>query len=416
MNCANHKWCPALTTGILVSTWMSVPLPISFAQIRSAEKTEVARLIRQLGHEDFFKREAASQSLKAMGEPVLEPLQEAGASSNDPEIRHRANQLIATIIAQCYGGLLERLTGHQSGVFAVAISPDGHFALSGGSDDSMILWDIDVGRKLKSFHGHKSTVSCVAFLYPSGKSHRGEKPRTFPRLALSGSWDKTVRLWDLQEAREVRCFFGHTENVRSVAFSPNGEWIVSAGSDNSIRLWQTETGKQVHCFRGHTKGVWSAAFSSDGEHILSGGWDKTLRWWDIKTGKELGCLKGHTDAVRSVALSPDDHLAASASDDGTVRLWDMTKGKELCCCREHSGWVMSVAFSHDGKRLLSGGADNTMRLWSVTNPALGSARVRQLCCFQEHGAVVNSVAFSFDRKRFLSGSLDQHIFVWGPQK
>jgi len=121
---------------------------------------------------------------------------------------------------------------------------------------------------------------------------------------VSGSWDKTVRLWDAATGALQQTLKGHSDSVTSVAFSPDGRQVVSGSDDQTVRLWDVATGALQQTLEGHSGWVTSVAFSSDGKQVVSGSDDKTVRLWDVATGALLQTLEGHSGWVTSVAFSP----------------------------------------------------------------------------------------------------------------
>ncbi len=123
--------------------------------------------------------------------------------------------------------------------------------------------------------------------------------------------------------RHLRTLKGHSDEVNSVAFSPDGRLALSGSSDDTLKLWEVATGREVRTLAGHSASVFSVAFSPDGRLALSGSKDKTVRVWDVATGRPLRTLRGHSEYVNSVAFSPDGRLALSGSLDNTVRVWEI---------------------------------------------------------------------------------------------
>jgi WD40 repeat protein len=139
---------------------------------------------------------------------------------------------------------------------------------------------------------------------------------------------------------------GHDALVYSLAFSPDGKLLATAGFDNVVILWDFAAGKEARKLTGHTGAVYCVAFSKDGKLLASSSLDKTIRLWNVADGKFLREIKGHTGIVDSVAFSPDGKQLASCSEDKSVRLWNPADGKEIKNLGAHANPVYSIAYSH----------------------------------------------------------------------
>ena len=242
-------------------------------------------------------------------------------------------------------------------------------------------------------------------------------------MLASGSDDQTVRLWEIEtgqtfaqpkeavelqmlSTRCVKTLQGHTHQVWSIAFSPDGKTIASSGDEQIIRLWNVETGRCYNTLKGHTHRVSSITFSPDGKTIASGGEDRTVRLWDAKTGRLLKKLRGHPNQVWCVRFSPVAPLLASASEDQTIKLWDLQTGKCIETLEGHQNWVWSIAFSPNGQILASGSYDQTLKLWDVQTGQC-------LKTLEGHSGSLMSVIFSPDGRFLASCSCyDQEIRLW----
>ena len=185
------------------------------------------------------------------------------------------------------------------------------------------------------------------------------------RLLASGSNDQTVRLWDVATGQALHTLTGHTDPVGSVAWSSDGRLLASSSGDQTVRLWDGVTGQVLHSLTGHTSWVSSVAWSPDGRQLASGSYDQTVRLWDGVTGQVLHTLTGHTSLVLSVAWSPDGRQLASGSGDRTVRLWDVTTGRQIRALEGHTDDISGISFSADSRILASKSGDGTVRLWKV---------------------------------------------------
>ena len=325
--------------------------------------------------------------------------------------------------------------------WSVAFSPDGKILASGGSDFAVRFWNIEDRQPIgQPLIGHTGIVYKLAF------SSDGETLAT-------GSWDSTIRLWDVKTKQPVgiplhtpdfvfcvgfgrqddilisgisgglvvwnfanqrslsRLLTGHTGDVWSVAFSPDGKILASSGEDASVRLWDVVTGQPIgKPLIGHTVPVYGVAISPNGKTLasVSGHPENSVLLWDIMTGKIIGKpLLGHTFAINSVAFSPDGKILATGSSDTTIRLWDVEKQQSIGQpFLGHSDVIFSVAFSPDGKKLASASGDGTVILWDVSSmKPIGQP-------YKGHDGPVTSVDFSSDGNTMVSSDSDGKIILW----
>jgi len=236
------------------------------------------------------------------------------------------------------------------------------FASSRGS--IINLWEVNTGKKLHTFEGHKYDISSLAF------SQDG-------KTIASGSMDNTIKVWDVSSGKllhtlKKRLFFGdgHKEYVSSVTFSTNGKMIISGGADNTVKVWQVNKGEVLQTLKGHEDEVTSVAVRRRDDDILmiaSGSKDKTIKlWFD---GIPLYTFTGHQNSILSLAISPDGKLLASGSRDKTIKLWPTVPCQTPRTLEGHKAEVISLTFSPDGSLLASISASE-MKLWEVASGSL----------------------------------------------
>jgi WD40 repeat protein len=368
--------------------------------------SQVQQVQEALTRQQAFDRSLLqAQQLLAQGNSVEAARQVRQARAQpgfllDPQALQLWQQLYMRLPHAAFrqGWKLQEFLGHQAGVNSVCLSADGRYALSGSSDKTLKLWEVETGRCLRTFEGHKYGVSSVC-LSADG------------RYALSGisySMNNTLRLWEVATGRGLRIIEGHNDGVESVCLSTDGRYALSGSLDKTLKLWEVASGRCLRTFEGHTKVVTSVCLSPDVRYALSGSWDQTLKLWEVETGRCLRTFEGHTDDVNSVCLSANGRHALSGSRDKTLKLWEVESGRCLRTFEGHTSHVNSVCLGSDGRYALWGGGDQwkgELILWEV-------ATGRCLRTFEGHTKEVNSVYLSADGRYALSGSDDKTIILW----
>ncbi|MFL5340548.1 MAG: hypothetical protein ACJ8F7_10395, partial [Gemmataceae bacterium] len=356
------------------------------------------------------------------------------------------------------------LEGHSDWVLSVALSKDGKTIVSGSRDSSARVWDapappadgkpVTITKQRLELKGHTSGVECVA-ISADGAS------------AATGSWDATVRTWNLKDGSVVRSITGLPGGANGLALSPDGKEIAVAtgnsdsGQGGQVTRFSLDNGNRLNIIN-HPQASRSVSYSADGQTLLSLGEERVILRTGLKQGMVRGQINappsaadapqivlgvaysrdgkqfaiagenkkitvftlpdkhsrswvGHDDVVAGLAFSPDGKTLASASHDRTVKVWDLANWKAgqptppVKVLKGHTNWVFTVAYSHDGKKLATGGYDKTARLWDLTNWTTDQPPVMVL---KAHSAGVRCVAFSPDDKLLATSGADRSIRVW----
>jgi len=303
------------------------------------------------------------------------------------------------------------LKGHNGWVTCIATSAEApDVILTGSRDKTVFVWKLtkesfdNYGYPRKSLTGHSHTVQDIVI------SSDGQ-------FALSGSWDSTLRLWDLNSGTTTRRFVGHSKDVLSVAFSADNRQIVSGSRDKTIKLWNT-LGECKYTIEenGHTEWVSCVRFSPNAQNpiIVSGGWDKLVKVWNLTNCKLRNNLVGHTGYINSVTVSPDGTLCASGGKDGTARLWDLNKGSPLYSL-DAGDVIHSLVFSPT-RYWLCAATQTAIKIWDLESKVLIADLNRNHPDFQAKTEKSNpacvSLAWSADGQTLFAGYTDNVIRVW----
>jgi guanine nucleotide-binding protein subunit beta-2-like 1 protein len=258
-------------------------------------------------------------------------------------------------------GTLKGHSGWVTQIATTAANPD--IILSSSRDRTIIVWDLlrddtNYGVAKRALRGHNHFVSDVVI------SSDGQ-------FALSGSWDCTLRLWELSTGTTTRRFVGHSKDVLSVAFSADNRQIVSGSRDKTIKLWNTlgvcKYTIQDECHNGWVSCV---RFSPNAQNpaIVSCGWDKTVKVWNLTNCRLKTNHFGHSGYLNCTTVSPDGSLCASGGKDGKAMLWDLNEGKHLYTLHANE-IINSLAFSPNRYWLCAATGPN-VKIWDLESKSL----------------------------------------------
>jgi WD40 repeat protein len=282
---------------------------------------------------------------------------------------------------------------------SVVFSPDGKrlACVEHNGECTMKVWDASTGQELFSAKSRTGHYGSMGFS-PDGKRLVG---------ALREGENATVKVWDVQTGQELpKLIKGHTERVRGVVYSADGNRLASASDDGTVKVWDTQTGEEL--FSSRIGRFDRMEFSPDGKRLVtanSGPWQGgqqgryfdvpcDVKVWDAETGQELLSLKGFTGPSPRLAFSPNGKRVAASrrysnaqgpEERGEIKVWDAQTGQELFTLRDTFG---TVPFSSDGKRLASSGGGGTVKVWD--------AQTGQEVFNLKAGGGIDSLAFSPD--------------------
>jgi guanine nucleotide-binding protein subunit beta-2-like 1 protein len=301
------------------------------------------------------------------------------------------------------------LVGHAGWVTQIASTPvDPNMIISSSRDKSLIVWNLtrdqeEYGVPRRALKGHSHFVEDVVISSDS-------------QFALSGSWDGSLRLWDLNTGATTRRFVGHTKDVLAVAFSVDNRQIVSGSRDKTVRLWNT-LGECKYTIKeeGHKEWVSCVRFSPSTQNplIVSAGWDRLVKVWNLSNCKLRTNLIGHTGYVNTVTISPDGSLCASGGKDGVAMLWDLNEGKRLYSL-EAGDIIHSLVFSPN-RYWLCAATTSGIKIWDLESKVVVDELRPEFGEMSKKATIPHcvSLCWSADGSVLYSGYTDGKIRVWG---
>ena len=232
-------------------------------------------------------------------------------------------------------------------ITALAVSLDGKFFITAGNGKTLKLWDLELGKMVRSYEGLKTTVADIAFIDENKFLTVGEKfiqiwdvsqdkpiktskqKANLYTLAIAAGSNtiftngksNEIQTFDLQSLSPTGNLEGHAHIVTDLAVSDNGQFLVSGSNDRTAKIWNIEERKLIKSFPGHLGVITTVDISSKGNFILTGSQDKTVRIWDVQTNLPIEMIEGHTKTITTATFSEDDQFVYTTSSDKTAKLW-----------------------------------------------------------------------------------------------
>ncbi|KAI9913767.1 hypothetical protein PsorP6_005801 [Peronosclerospora sorghi] len=240
------------------------------------------------------------------------------------------------------------ISGHLGWVRSISVDPTNDWFVTGSADRTIKVWDLASGQLKLTLTGH---INAIRGLEVS--------PR-HPYLFSAGE-DKKVLCWDLEYNKVIRSYHGHLSGVFSLRVHPTLDVIISGGRDAVARVWDMRTKNQIHVLSGHQGTVWALETQATDPQIITGSSDSTVKLWDLAAGKVMTTLTNHKKAIRTVTKSPIDHTFMSGAADN-IKKWEAKKGRFLRNFSKHNAIINSISINQDGV-MVSCGDNGSMCFW-----------------------------------------------------
>ena len=326
----------------------------------------------------------------------LLPFQQAGLLELAADCQRASGPWIRPLVPTLTlpgGPLIRTLAGHEGFVGTIVIFDEGRRAISGSSDNTARVWDVERGTEIMKLPDHSNVVTAVAVTSDGAR-------------AVTAPWDYTLKVWDLREGKEIGTFKGPRCKVHTLVVTPDDHCVISGAADNTIKVWDLETGTLVSSLDGHTGDVVALTITPDKQTLLSGSWDGRIGIWDLGDRRLIRFVEAHNKWI--IGLSSDNEHVASASTDETVKIWAIATGEqvwELTGFHFYSYATHPIALCPGGSRLVLGGGDGDIGIWDL---AKGAAWPLQ----EGHSAWITAVQAFSDNQQAISASGDKTIKVW----
>ncbi len=296
------------------------------------------------------------------------------------------------------GNCIRTILAHKSAISSIVVSNDNRLLITGSHDKSIKLWELSTGQIIDTLRGHSDGITCLAISDDN-------------KTIISGSKDKTIRFWDVQQRKVIktfgRLFSGHSKDIVSIVLDNKNNVLISADADKSIKIWNLNKNKEIKTINCKSGQITSLAINHNRGYFCNGGLEKQIRIRKTQTGEVIRSLRG-TAAVTALTFSNDGNLLATGEINRKIRIFDLTTGKIIKTFLGHTDRISSLVFSSDSKQLISGSWDNKIKLWDIEKEV-------ELETLTSHKGRILFLALTSDDK-IISTNSDCSIKIWQPKK
>uniref|UniRef100_A0A2K6AZU9 Dynein assembly factor with WD repeat domains 1 n=1 Tax=Macaca nemestrina TaxID=9545 RepID=A0A2K6AZU9_MACNE len=278
--------------------------------------------------------------------------------------------------------LFKVLKAHILPLTNVALNKSGSCFITGSYDRTCKLWDTASGEELNTLEGHRNVVYAIAFNNPYGCVH------PFTYFVETG-----------------KCYL---PSGVCLSFNPQSTLVATGSMDTTAKLWNIQNGEEVCTLRGHSAEIISLSFNTSGDRIITGSFDHTVVVWDADTGRKVNILIGHCAEISSALFNWDCSLILTGSMDKTCMLWDATNGKCVATLTGHDDEILDSCFDYTGKLIATASADGTARIFSA-------ATRKCIAKLEGHEGEISKISFNPQGNRLLTGSSDKTARIWDAQ-
>ncbi|KAB1279281.1 Dynein assembly factor with WDR repeat domains 1 [Camelus dromedarius] len=299
---------------------------------------------------------------------------------------------------------LKQHSNHKFYLFKYPSRIPGPGFITGSYDRTCKLWDTASGEELHTLEGHRNVVYAIAFNNPYGDK------------IATGSFDKTCKLWSVETGKCYHTFRGHTAEIVCLSFNPQSTLVATGSMDTTAKLWDIQNGEELFTLTGHSAEIISLSFNTSGNRIITGSFDHTVIVWEADSGRKVCTLIGHCAEISSALFNWDCSLILTGSMDKTCMLWDATNGRCVATLTGHDDEILDSCFDYTGKLIATASADGKLPLDPGTIPCCALSPPPASHLLLAAVALVRiRISFNPQGSRLLTGSSDKTARIWDAQ-